>query len=302
MTRKAFITGITGQDGSYLSEYLLSKGYEVHGFIRRCSVPNTLRIKHLLRNEKKGLSLHFGDLSNQEQMISVLRSVKPDEIYHLGAQSQVKISFDIPVYTGDITALGTTRMLSAIHSIDPNIKFYQASSSEMFGSASPPQNEKTPFYPRSPYAISKLYAYWTTVNYREAYNIFSCNGIMFNHESPRRGSNFVTKKITETLANIINKKQHKIRLGNINTKRDWGYAPDYVECMWKILQENIAEDYVIGSGHSHTVEEFLKNAFKYVGLDYQEYLEIDNQFYRPLDVECLVSDPSKARKQLKTTF
>jgi GDPmannose 4,6-dehydratase len=269
MSPKALITGITGQDGSYLTELLLFKGYEVHGLIRRASMFNTGRIDHIYIDPHvpgARLFLHYGDLSDSGQLANIIYNIQPDEIYHLGAQSHVRVSFDMPEYTGDITALGTTRLLDAVRRSGIKTRFYQASSSEMFGAAKPPQNEKTAFYPRSPYAAAKVYAYWMVVNYREGYNMFACNGILFNHESPRRGETFVTRKITRALANIIAGKQKKIYLGNINAKRDWGFAPEYVEMMWLMLQQDKPDDYVVGTGKSHSVREFLENAFSYVGI------------------------------------
>jgi len=301
MVKKALITGITGQDGSYLAEFLLFKGYEVHGIIRRASTFNTNRIDHIykdphLRGVK--LYLHYGDLSDSSQITNLIYSIKPDEIYHLGAQSHVRVSFDIPEYTGDITGLGTTRILEAIRRSGIKCKFYQASSSEMFGDAPAPQNENTPLRSRSPYAAAKIYSYWMVNNYREGYNIFACNGILFNHESPRRGETFVTRKITRAIANIIADNQKKLYLGNLNAKRDWGYAPDYVEAMWLMLQQEKAEDYVIGTGETHSVKEFLMEAFNYVNLDYKKYVEIDSRYFRPTEVEILLADSSKARKEI----
>lgn len=299
MNKKALITGITGQDGSYLAEFLLHKGYEVHGIIRRASTFNTQRIDHIYVDPHfpgARLFLHYGDLSNSEQISNTIYNIKPDEIYHLGAQSHVRVSFDMPEYTGNITGLGTTRILETLRGSKIKIKFYQASSSEIFGTSSPPQNENTPFHPRNPYASAKLYAYWMVVNYREGYNIFACNGILFNHESPRRGETFVTRKITRAVANILAGKQNKLHLGNLSAKRDWGYAPEYVELMWKILQQSETGDYVIGTGESHSVEEFISLAFKYVGLDYKEYIEIDQRYFRPTESGVLIADSSKAKK------
>jgi GDPmannose 4,6-dehydratase len=270
MGKKALITGITGQDGSYLAELLLFKGYEVHGLIRRASTFNTGRIDHIYTDPhipEARLFLHYGDLSDSGQLANLIYNIQPDEIYHLGAQSHVRVSFDIPEYTGDITALGTTRLLEAIRRSGIKTKFYQASSSEMFGAAPPPQNENTPFCPKSPYSASKVYAYWMTVNYREGYNLFACNGILFNHESPRRGETFVTRKITRALADIIAGKQQKLYLGNLEAKRDWGFAPEYVECQWLLLQQDKPDDYVIGTGESHSVKEFLEHAFSYAGIE-----------------------------------
>ncbi|MBU4491049.1 MAG: GDP-mannose 4,6-dehydratase [Euryarchaeota archaeon] len=260
MTKKALITGITGQDGSYLAEFLLSKGYEVHGIIRRASTFNTTRIDHIYIDPHASdakLFLHYGDLSDSEQISNVIYNMKPDEVYHLGAQSHVRVSFDVPEYTGNITALGSTRILESIRRSGNNIRFYQASSSEMFGASPPPQNEFTPFRPRSPYAAAKVYGYWMAVNYREGYNIFACNGILFNHESPRRGETFVTRKITRAIAAILSKKQEHLYLGNLEAMRDWGYAPEYVVFMWKMLQNGTPEDFVIGTGETHSVREFV---------------------------------------------
>ena len=301
MVKRALITGITGQDGSYLAEFLLSKGYIVHGIIRRASTFNTNRIDHIykdphLRGVK--LHLHYGDLSDSSQLTNLIYNIRPDEIYHLGAQSHVRVSFDIPEYTGDITALGTTRILEAVRRSGIKTKFYQASSSEMYGDAPAPQNEDTPFRPRSPYAAAKVYAYWMANNYREGYNILACNGILFNHESPRRGETFVTRKITRGLARIVAGKDKKLYLGNLEAKRDWGYAPDYVEAMWLMLQQDKPCDYVIGTGETHSVKEFLEEVFNYAGLDWKEYVEIDPRYFRPTEVELLLADSSKARKEL----
>ena len=299
--KKALITGITGQDGSYLAEFLLYKEYEVHGLIRRSSTFNTSRIDHLYQDPHlpgTTLFLHYGDLSDSGQLTNIIYNIKPDEIYHLGAQSHVRVSFDLPECTGDITGLGTTRILEAIRRSGIKTRFYQASSSEMFGDAPAPQNEDTPFRPRSPYASSKVYAYWMTRNYREGYKLFACNGILFNHESPRRGGTFVTRKITRGIANIIAKKEKKIYLGNLEAKRDWGYAPEYVETMWLMLQHESPDDYVIGTGDNHSVKEFLEEAFAYVNLDWQKYIEIDPRYFRPTEVKNLRSDPSKAKKLL----
>jgi len=299
--QKAFITGITGQDGSYLAELLLSKGYEVHGLIRKASTLNTFRIDHLFvdpHESERRLFLYYGDLSDASQLTNLLTEVRPNEIYHLGAQTHVRVSFDMPEYTGNITALGTTRILEAIRRGGIKAKFYQASSSEMFGSSPPPQNESTPFYPRSPYAAAKVYAYWVTVNYREAYGLFACNGILFNHESPRRGETFVTRKITRAIAHILAGKQKTLYLGNLDTKRDWGYAPKYVEVMWLILQQDEPDDYVIGTGEVHSVKEFLETAFSYVGLDWREYVRIDLRYFRPTEPEPLIADASNAKKKL----
>lgn len=302
MQKKALITGITGQDGSYLAELLLNKGYEVHGIIRRASTFNTGRIDHFIKDLHDFNSkffFYYGDLSDSSQIANIIYNIKPDEVYHLGAQSHVKVSFEMPEYTGDITALGTTRILEIIKRTGFNIKFYQASSSEMFGNSPAPQNEETPFNPRSPYACSKLYAYWMVKNYREGYNKFACNGILFNHESPRRGETFVTRKITRAIALIIADKQEKLYLGNLDSKRDWGYAPEYVEAMWKMLQQEIPKDYVIGTGETHSVGEFVDNAFNYVDLNRDKFIEIDSRYFRPTEVENLIADPKKAQKELK---
>lgn len=299
--KKALITGITGQDGSYLAELLLSKGYEVHGIIRRSSTFNTSRIDSIYidpHSTDAKMYLHYGDLSDSGQISNIIYNIKPDEIYHLGAQSHVRVSFDIPEYSGDITALGTTRILEAVRRSGNGIKFYQASSSEMFGDASPPQNEETILQPRSPYACAKVYAYWITRNYREGYRIFACNGILFNHESPRRGETFVTRKITRSISRILAKKESAIYLGNLNAKRDWGFSPEYVEGMWRMLQSDLAEDYVLGTGESHSVEEFLDKVFSYVGLDKEKYVKIDPKYFRPTEVESLIADARKAKAAL----
>lgn len=299
--KTALITGITGQDGSYLAEFLLSKGYEVHGLIRRASTFNTARIDHIYQDAHEPnvrLFLHYGDLSSGEQLTNLIYNIKPDEVYHLGAQSHVKVSFEMPEYTGDVTGLGTIRILEAIRRSGNTIRFYQASSSEMYGAAPPPQNEQTAFQPQSPYAAAKVYAYWVTANYREGYDIFASNGILFNHESPRRGETFVTRKITRALARILADKQQKLYLGNLDSKRDWGFAPEYVEAMWLMLQQDAPDDYVIGTGEAHSVREFLEAAFGYVGLDWREYVEVDPRYYRPTDVDHLLADASKAREKL----
>ena len=299
--QRALITGITGQDGSYLAEFLLSKGYEVHGIIRRSSTFNTSRIDHIYvdpHDPNARLFLHYGDLSDSEQTTNIIYNVKPDEVYHLGAQSHVRVSFDTPEYSGNVTALGTTRILEAIRRSKNSIKFYQASSSEMFGASPSPQNEETPFRPRSPYACAKVYAYWMTKNYIDGYNIFACNGILFNHESPRRGETFVTRKITRGIARILAKKEKHLYLGNLDAKRDWGYAPEYVDFMWQMLQNSEPEDFVIGTGRAHSVREFLEETFSYVALDIEEHVRIDSRYFRPTEVEELVSDPAKARKKL----
>jgi len=301
MSKKALITGITGQDGSYLAELLLAKGYEVHGLIRRASTFNTCRIDHLYSDPhypNSGLFLHYGDLSDGAALTNLLYEITPDEIYHLGAQSHVRVSFDMPEYTGDIVGLGTTRLLEAIRRSGIKARFYQASSSEMFGATPPPQNEKTAFYPRSPYAAAKVYAYWMAVNYREGHGLFACNGILFNHESPRRGETFVTRKITRAIASILAKKQRYLYMGNLEAKRDWGYAPEYVEAMWRMLQQDLPDDYVLGTGESHSVKEFLEEAFHYAGLDWKEYVKIDPKYMRPTEVDNLKADCSKAKTKL----
>ena len=301
MAKRALITGITGQDGSYLAELLLSKGYEVHGLVRRASTFNTARIDHIYQDPHETdirLSLHHGDLSNLEQLSNLIYNLEPDEIYHLGAQSHVMVSFEIPEYTGEVTALGTTRILEAVRRSGIKTRFYQASSSEMFGDSSAPQNETTPFHPRSPYACAKVYAYHMAVNYRDGYGLFTSNGILFNHESPRRGETFVTRKITRAIAAILAGDQDKLYLGELSAKRDWGYAPEYVSAMWLMLQQEKPGDYVIGTGETHSVEEFLTAAFGYAGLDWREYVEIDARYLRPTDVHLLVADSSKARNDL----
>ncbi|HOM07211.1 MAG TPA: GDP-mannose 4,6-dehydratase [Syntrophales bacterium] len=340
--KKALITGITGQDGSYLAEFLLAKGYEVHGLIRRASTFNTGRIDHIYADpheERARLFLHYGDLSDAGQIASLIYNVRPDEVYHLGAQSHVRVSFDMPEYSGDITGLGTTRLLEAIRRSGVAARFYQASSSEMFGASPPPQNEATPFYPRSPYGAAKVYAYWLTVNYREAYGLFACNGILFNHESPRRGETFVTRKITRAIAAILKGEQERLYLGNLDARRDWGFAPEYVEMMWLMLQQEAPDDYVVGTGESHSVREYLEKAFAYVGVtiswrgegtaqrgivtaldgerlpvpaaaarlrEGQVLIEIDPRYFRPTEVEHLQADIAKAKAKLhwepRTTF
>lgn len=303
MKKKALITGITGQDGSYLAEFLLKKGYQVHGIIRRSSSFNTGRILGIFADPHDPgarLFLHYGDLSDASGINQLLKKIKPDEIYHLAAQSHVRVSFDIPEYTSDVTALGSLRLLDAIRESGLRTKFYQASSSEMFGKASEtPQKETTPFYPRSPYACSKLFAYWTTVNYREAYGVFACNGILFNHESPRRGETFVSRKITRAVARIKLGLEKKLYLGNLQAKRDWGYAPEYVEAMWLMLQQKNPEDYVVATGESHTVQEFAEAAFSHAGLNWKDYVEIDPRYFRPTEVDVLLGDSSKAKTKLK---
>src|SRR6478672_10510354 len=308
--KKALITGITGQDGSYLAELLLAKGYEVHGIIRRASTFNTGRIDHLYRDPHINgvrLFLHYGDIADSTNLIKLLYRIQPDEVYHLAAQSHVRVSFDIPEYTGDVTALSTTRILEAIRETGVKSKFYQASSSEMFGKVHEvPQRETTPFHPRSPYGVAKVYAHWATVNYRESYDLFACCGILFNHESPRRGETFVTRKITRAVARIKAGVQKKLYLGNLEAKRDWGYAPEYVEAMWMMLQQDNPDDYVIATGETHSIREFLDLSFQHAGLEWEKYVEIDPKYYRPAEVDLLIGDASKAKKQLgwtpKTTF
>ncbi len=300
--KTALITGITGQDGSYLAELLLEKGYVVHGVIRRSSSPNTTRIEHLSK-----LILHYGDLTDTGNIERLIREIQPDELYNLGAQSHVRVSFDIPEYTANANALGALRILEAVKNINPAIKVYQASSSEMFGSSPPPQNEQTPFHPRSPYACAKVFAYYNAINYREAYNIFICNGILFNHESPRRGETFVTRKITRGIARIKAGIEKKLYLGNLDAKRDWGYAPEYMEAAWMMLQQENADDYVIATGETHSVKEFLTEAFKIAGLgDWKPYVEIDPLYFRPTEVDALIGDATKAQKKFgwkpKITF
>ena len=299
---KALITGITGQDGSYLTELLLSKGYEVYGIIRRSSSFNTGRIDPFYEDPNvpdAKLHLIFGDLNDASSLNKILRTVQPDEIYNLGAQSHVRVSFDIPEYTAEVTGIGTLRLLEAIRETGLTPKFYQASSSEMFGKVQQiPQTETTPFYPRSPYGVSKVFSYWATVNYREAYNLFACNGILFNHESPRRGETFVTRKITKAAARIKLGIQHELYLGNLDAQRDWGYARDYVEAMWLMLQQEEPEDYVIATGETHTVRELLALAFGSLDLDWQKYVIITPRYYRPTEVDYLIGDASKAKKKL----
>lgn len=299
--KKALITGITGQDGSYLAEFLLEKGYEVHGLIRRSSTFNTERIDHIYADPhdlKAKLFLHYGDITDSGQLTNLIYNIQPDEIYHLAAQSHVRVSFDMPEFTGDVTGIGTTRLLEAIRRSGIKTKFYQASSSEMFGDTPPPQNEETPFRPRSPYGAAKVYAYWMVKNYREGYGMFAVNGILFNHESPRRGETFVTRKITRALARIKLGLQDKLYLGNLEAKRDWGYAPNFVEAMWLMLQQDHPDDYVIATGETHSVKEFLEEAFKYADLDWKNYVEIDKRYFRPLEVEFLQGDASKAKRKL----
>lgn len=299
---KALITGITGQDGSYLAEFLLEKGYEVHGIIRRASTFNTARIDHLYKDPHihgVRLFLHYGDIADSTNLLKLIYSIQPDEIYHLAAQSHVRVSFDIPEYTADVTGLSTIRILEAIRETGVKSKFYQASSSEMFGKVvEVPQRETTPFCPRSPYGAAKLYAHWMTVNYRESYDIFACSGILFNHESPRRGETFVTRKITRAAARIKAGQQERLYLGNLDAKRDWGYAREYVKAMWLMLQQDRAEDYVIATGEAHSVEEFLTAAFSHVDLDWRDYVELDPNYLRPTEVDLMIGDASKAKREL----
>jgi GDPmannose 4,6-dehydratase len=301
-TKRALITGITGQDGSYLAELLLEKGYEVHGVIRRSSSFNTSRIDHLYldpHTPSTRLFLHYGDLGDGSALASLLRNVKPDEVYNLGAQSHVRVSFDVPEYTGDITGLGTVRLLEAIRDVGISPRFYQASSSELYGKVvETPQRETTPFHPRSPYAAAKAYAYYITQNYREAYGMFAVNGILFNHESPRRGETFVTRKITRALGRIKLGLQDKLYLGNLDAKRDWGFAGDYVEAMWRMLQVDTPDDYVIATGETHSVREFLEIAAKHIGVDLEGRVEIDPRYFRPAEVDLLLGDATKARQKL----
>jgi GDPmannose 4,6-dehydratase len=332
--KTALITGITGQDGSYLAEFLLSKAYEVHGIMRRANAFNTHRIDHIYvdpHDPGARLFLHHGDLSDSGQLVNLIYNTKPDEIYHLGAQSHVRVSFDMPEYTGDITGLGTTRLLDSIRRSGLNTKFYQASSSEMFGAAAPPTYERTHFYPRSPYAVAKVYVYWMVVNYRQGYNLFACNGILFNHESPRRGETIVTRKITRAITNMLAGRQKKLYLGNLEARRDWGFAPEYVACQWLMLQQDEPDDYVIGTGESHSVREFAEKAFEYAGIEIgwkgegadakglirsmnrdhhmhtgDVIIEIDPRYFRPTEAEHLRADITKARQKLgwepETTF
>ena len=309
-TKKAFITGITGQDGSYLAELLLEKGYEVHGVIRRSSSFNTDRIDHIYRDpHEQGtrLFLHYGDLNDASSLNLLLRKFRPDEIYNLGAQSHVRVSFDVPEYTGDVTGLGAARLLEAAREAGlAGTRIYQASSSEMFGASPPPQDERTVFYPRSPYGAAKVYAFWMGVNYREAYGMHVSNGILFNHESPRRGETFVTRKVTRAASRIKVGLQQKLYLGNLEAKRDWGYAKDFVEAMWLMLQQPKGDDYVVATGEAHTVRELCEAAFAHAGLDYREHVEIDPRYFRPTEVDFLLGDASKAREKLgwkpRTTF
>ena len=307
---KALITGITGQDGSYLAELLLQKGYEVFGVIRRASTFNTARLDHLyedLHEPNVRLRLVYGDLGDSSSLNQIMKTIRPDEVYNLGAQSHVRTSFDIPEYTADITGTGTVRLLEAIREAEVKTRFYQASSSELFGKVrETPQRETTPFNPRSPYACAKALAYYATVNYREAYGMFACNGILFNHESPRRGETFVTRKITRAIANILAGRQKKLYLGNLDAKRDWGYAGDYVRGMWLMLQQQEPDDYVLATGETHSVRDFLDEAFSHAGLDWEEFVEVDPRYFRPTEVDLLIGDSSKAQRKLgweaKVTF
>ena len=307
--KKALITGVTGQDGSYLAELLLDKGYEVHGLIRRASSFNTHRLDPIYRDPHESgvrFRMHYGDLSDSGSLVNLIRQIQPDEIYHLGAQTHVKVSFEIPEYTADATGMGTIRILEAIRASGVDTRFYQAGSSEMFGAAPAPHNESTPFYPRSPYGVAKVFAHWATVNYREAHGLFAVNGILMNHESPRRGETFVTRKITRAVARIRAGLQHKLYLGNLDARRDWGYAPEYVEAMWLMLQQDEPDDFVIATGEAHSVREFAELAFGQVDLDWEQYVEIDPAYYRPAEVDHLVGDASKAHQALgwksQTTF
>lgn len=307
MAKKALITGITGQDGSYLAEFLLGKGYQVSGLVRRSSTFGRERIEHIYRphgkephEEKLGMLLYYSDLTDGSSLHGIIDKIRPDEIYNLAAQSHVRVSFDQPVYTVQVDAVGTIRLLEAIRSINPKIRFYQASSSEMYGKvAETPQSETTPFHPRSPYACAKVYSYWQCVNYRESYDMFCCNGILFNHESPRRGETFVTRKITLAAARIKEGLQEKLYLGNLDAKRDWGFAGDYVEAMWLMLQQDKPDDYVIATGKTYSVREFVEKVFARLGLDWEKYVEIDPRYFRPAEVDLLLGNPEKAKKVLK---
>lgn len=307
--KKALITGVTGQDGSYLAQLLLSKDYEVHGIIRRSSSINTKRLDPVWRDPREaGVRYynHYGDLSDSASLINLIRDLQPDEIYNLAAQSHVKVSFEIPEYTSDVTGVGVARILEAVRASGVDTRFYQASSSEMFGAAPPPQNEQTTFHPRSPYGVAKVFGHWITLNYREAHGLFACSGILFNHESPRRGETFVSRKITRAVARIGANLQEKLYLGNLEAKRDWGYAPEYVEAMWMMLQKDRPDDYVIATGESHSVREFAELAFDHAGLDWEKYVEVDSRYFRPSEVDHLMGDCSKARQELgwepKTKF
>lgn len=301
MPKKALVTGVTGQDGSYLAELLLGKGYEVHGLIRRASTFNTHRIDHLYQDPHDSgarLHLHYGDLSDGSRLVTLVEQIGPDEIYHLAAQSHVRVSFDEPEFTGNVSGIGTTRLLEAIRMVGLQCRFYQASTSEMFGGSPPPQNEDTPFYPRSPYGAAKVYAYWMTRNYREAYGMFATNGILFNHESPRRGETFVTRKITRAVAAIKSGRQRELYLGNLDAIRDWGYAPEYVEGMWRMLQADEPSDFVLATGVAYTVRDFVEAAFSHVGLNWREHVRFDERYLRPTEVDALIGDASKAKATL----
>jgi GDPmannose 4,6-dehydratase len=307
--KKALVTGITGQDGSYLAELLLARGYEVHGIVRRASTFNTGRIDQIFQDpheEEQRLVLHYGDLITPDRLTGLVLEIQPDEVYNLAAQSHVRVSFDIPEYTGDVVALGTVRLLEAVRAVAPEARFFQASSSEMFGSTPPPQNEASPFHPRSPYAVAKLYAHWATLNYREAYGMKNRTGILFNHESPRRGETFVTRKIAMAIPRLLKGDQRFLYLGNLAARRDWGHAHEYIEAIYRIVQHPQADDFVIGTGEDHSVEEFLEEAFRLVGLGWEEYVRIDSRYYRPSEVDVLRADASKAERILgwrpKVTF
>lgn len=302
--KKAIVTGITGQDGSYLAELLLSKGYQVHGLIRRSSTFNTDRIDHIYQDpheQNPNLILHYADLTDSSRLVTLLGEIQPDEVYNLAAQSHVRVSFDEPEYTGDVTGLGTIRLLEAIRALGLKTRFYQASSSEMFGATPPPQNEETPFYPRSPYGVAKVYSYWITRNYREAYGLFAVNGILFNHESPRRGDTFVTRKITRAVARIAAGEQSELYMGNLDSVRDWGYAPEYVEAMWRMLQHDEPTDFVVATNTAYTVKDFLEFSFGHVGLDWEKYVKFDERYLRPTEVDALIGSPAKAQELLGWT-
>ena len=304
MTKRALILGITGQDGSYLAEFLLGKGYEVHGIIRRASTFNTHRIDHLYQDPHEDaprMILHYGELSDGVRLLRLLYDIQPDEVYNLAAQSHVRVSFDEPVFTGDVTGLGASRLLEAVRMSGVHCRYYQASTSELYGATPPPQDEDTPFHPRSPYGAAKLYAYWMTRNYREAYDMYAVNGILFNHESPRRGETFVTRKITRAVARIKAGTEHEVYLGNLDAIRDWGYAPEFVEGMWRMLQADTPQDYVLATGHPCSVQEFVETAFSHAGLDWQDHVRFDERYLRPSEVDALVGDPGKAERELRWT-
>ena len=304
MTKRALILGITGQDGSYLAEFLLGKGYEVHGIIRRASTFNTHRIDHLYQDPHEDaprMILHYGELSDGVRLLRLLYDIQPDEVYNLAAQSHVRVSFDEPVFTGDVTGLGASRLLEAVRMSGVHCRYYQASTSELYGATPPPQDEDTPFHPRSPYGAAKLYAYWMTRNYREAYDMYAVNGILFNHESPRRGETFVTRKITRAVARIKAGTEHEVFLGNLDAVRDWGYAPEFVEGMWRMLQADTPEDYVLATGQPCSVQEFVQTAFEHAGLDWQDHVRFDERYLRPSEVDALVGDPGKAERELGWT-